>query len=124
MCNIIKPKQSETSPLILDKLHDMVPHSGTEGGRARNPKLGAAAERNSVVVQHRWYNHSPIKDGADEKCVFQLANLVCEPTMRRVPEEALVGEGKTGAERCGRKRRRGGKGGKRGEVEKEKEKEK
>lgn len=106
----------------------MVPHSGTEGGGARNPKLGATPERNSVVVEHRWYNHSPIKDGADEKCVFQLANLVCEPTMRRVPEEALVGEGKTGAEGRGgkrrrRRRRRGGKRGKRGEIEKEKEKE-
>jgi hypothetical protein len=100
----------------------MVPNSGPEGGGARNPKLGTAPERNSVVVEHRWYNHSPIKDGADQKRVFQLANLVGETTMRCVPEEALVGEGNTGAERCGGKRR-GGKRGKRGEINKEKEKE-
>lgn len=65
----IIPKQSETSPLFPDKLHDMVPHSGTEGGGARNPKLRAAPERNSVVVEHRWYDHSPIKDGTDQKRV-------------------------------------------------------
>jgi hypothetical protein len=114
----IIPKQSETSPLFPDKHHDMVPHSGTERRGARNPKLWAAPESNSMVVEHRWYDHSPIKDGTDQKRVPQLAYLIAKTTMRRVPEEALVGNGKMGTERCGGKRR-GGKRGERGEIKKD-----
>jgi hypothetical protein len=98
----------------------MVPHSGTEGRGARNPKLGAAPKSNSMVIEHRWYDHSTIKDGADQKRVPQLADLIAKTTMRCIPEEALVGNGKTGTERRGGKRG-AGKRGERGEIEKEEE---
>lgn len=67
----------------------MVPDSGAQRGWVGDPELGAAPEDDGVVVEHGGHDESAVQQRGGHRGVPELAHLVAEPAVRRVPEEPL-----------------------------------
>lgn len=67
----------------------MVPDGGAEVGRVGYPELGAAPESDGVVVEHGGHDEGAVEQRGRHRGVPQLAHLVAEPAVRRVPQEPL-----------------------------------
>lgn len=68
----------------------MVPDSSTQRGRIGDPELGAAPEDDGVVVEHGGHDESAVQQRSCHRGVPELAHLVAEPAVRRVPKEPLA----------------------------------
>ena len=67
----------------------MVPDGGSEIGGFGDPELGAAPEGDGVVVEHGGHDEGAVEQRGRHRSVPQLAHLVAEPAVRRVPQEPL-----------------------------------
>lgn len=65
----------------------MVPDGGSEVGGFCDPELGAAPEGDGVVVEHGGHDEGTVEQRGRHRSVPQLAHLVAEPAVRRVPQE-------------------------------------
>lgn len=63
----------------------MIPDRGAQLGGSGDPELGAAAERDGVVVEHGRDDEGPVEDGREEEGVPELGQLVAEAAVGRVP---------------------------------------
>lgn len=67
----------------------MVPDGGSEVGGFGDPELGAAPEGDGVVVEHGGHDEGAVEQRGRYRSVPQLAHLVAEAAVRRVPQEPL-----------------------------------
>lgn len=67
----------------------MVPDGGAEVGSVGDPELGAAPEDDGVVVEHRGHDEGAVEQRGGDGGIPELAHLVAEPAVRRVPKKPL-----------------------------------
>lgn len=68
----------------------MIPDHAPELIGVDDSELGAATERNGMVVQNGRNNERAVKDCGEEDGVLKLRKLVAKPAVRGVPQEPLT----------------------------------